>query len=218
MVAQADQMSGGRVEVGLGAGWYGAEHSAYGIPFPEMGERFDRFAEQVEIVDGLLRTPSGERFSYAGKHYQLDDSPALPKPAQWPRPPIILGGAARKRSAELAAKYADEYNRGFSSYDEIGGVFDRVRAANTGGRDIVLSVAQVVCVGRDDAEVARRAEAIGRDAAEFEDKDFTGTPAQVVDKLGRFAELGATRAYLQVLDLSDLDHLELLANKVLSQF
>ena len=218
MVAQADQMSGGRVEVGLGAGWYGAEHSAYGIPFPEMGERFDRFAEQVEIVDGLLRTPSGERFSYAGKHYQLDDSPALPKPAQSPRPPIILGGAARKRSAELAAKYADEYNRGFSSYDEIGGVFDRVRAANTGGRDIVLSVAQVVCVGRDDAEVARRAEAIGRDAAEFEDKDFTGTPAQVVDKLGRFAELGATRAYLQVLDLSDLDHLELLANKVSSQF
>jgi F420-dependent oxidoreductase-like protein len=217
-VAQADQMSGGRVELGLGAGWYDAEHSAYGIPFPPMAERFDRFAEQVEILDGLLSTPPGARFSFAGKHYQLEDSPALPKPAQSPRPPIILGGAAKKRSAELAAKHADEYNRGFSSYDEIAGVFDRVRAANSGGREIVLSVAQVVCVGRDDAEVARRADAIGRDPSAFADSDFTGTPAQVVDKLGRFGELGATRAYLQLLDLHDLDHLELIATEILPQF
>jgi F420-dependent oxidoreductase-like protein len=217
MVAQADQMSGGRIELGLGAGWYDREHSAYGIPFPEMGERFDRFAEQVEVLDGLLSTPSGERFNYAGKHYRIEDSPALPKPAQSPRPPIILGGSARKRSAALAAKHADEYNANFSPYDEVAGVFDRVRAANDGGRDIVLSVAQTVCVGRDDAELARRADAIGRDAAKFADSDFTGTPAQVVDKLGRFAELGATRAYLQVLDLSDLDHLELIASEVLPQ-
>ena len=215
MIAQADAMSGGRIEVGLGAGWYDAEHDAYGIPFPDTRERFDQFAEQVEIVDGLLSTPAGETFSYSGKHYTLTDSPALPKPVQSPRPPIILGGAAKKRSAALAAKHADEYNRGFTALPATREVFDRVRAANTGGRDIVLSVAQVVCVGRDDAEVARRADAIGRDPAEFTDKDFTGTPEQVIDKLGRFGEIGATRAYLQLLDLHDPEHLELIASDVL---
>jgi F420-dependent oxidoreductase-like protein len=217
MVAEVDQMSGGRVELGLGAGWYDAEHRAYGIPFPDMAERFDRFVEQVEILDGLLSTPMGAQFSYSGRYYELADSPALPKPAQAPRPPIILGGAAKKRSAALAAKYADEYNCGFSSYADVAGVYDRVRAANDAGRDIVLSVAQVVCVGRDDAAVATRAAAIGRDPSAFADSDFTGTPAQVVDKLGRFAELGATRAYLQLLDLSDLEHLELIAGEVLPQ-
>jgi F420-dependent oxidoreductase-like protein len=214
-IAQADVMSGGRIEVGLGAGWYDAEHDAYGIPFPDVHERFDRFAEQVEIVDGLLSTPPGATFSYAGKHYTLTDSPALPKPVQSPRPPIILGGAAKQRSAALAAEHADEYNRGFTPLPATREVFDRVRAANTSGRDIVLSVAQVVCVGRDDAEVARRAEAIGRDPAEFADHHLTGTPAQVVDKLGRVGEIGATRAYLQLLDLHDLDHLELIASEVL---
>jgi F420-dependent oxidoreductase-like protein len=215
MIAQADVMSGGRIEVGLGAGWYDGEHSAYGIPFPDTRERFDRFAEQVEIVDGLLSTPTDAKFSYAGKHYTLTDSPALPKPVQSPRPPIILGGAAKKRSAALAAEHADEYNCGFTPLPATREVFDRVRAANTSGRNIVLSLAQVVCVGRDDAEVARRAEAIGRDPAEFTDKDFTGTPAQVIDKLGRFGEIGATRAYLQLLDLHEPEHLELIASDVL---
>jgi F420-dependent oxidoreductase-like protein len=215
MVAEVDQMSGGRVELGLGAGWYDAEHRAYGIPFPETLERFDRFVEQVEILDGLLSTPIGARVDYTGKYYQLEDSPALPKPVQSPRPPIILGGAAKKRSAKLAAAHADEYNAGFSSRDDVAQVFARVRAANGAGRDITYSVAQVVCVGRDDAEVARRADAIGRDPAQFTDKDFTGTPEQVVDKLGRFAEIGATRAYLQVLDLHDVDHLDLIASDVL---
>ena len=216
-VAQVDVMSGGRVELGLGAGWYDAEHRAYGIPFPDVAERFDRFAEQVEIVDGLLSTPMGSQYSYSGKYYELEDSPALPKPVQSPRPPLILGGSARKRSAALAAKHADEYNANFSPYDEVAAVFDRVRAANDSGRDIILSVAQVVCVGRNDAEVARHAEAIRRDAAKFADSDLTGTPAQVVDKLGRFAELGATRAYLQFNDLNDLDQLELIADQVLAQ-
>jgi len=217
-VAQVDDMSGGRVELGLGAGWYEAEHAAYGIPFYETGERFDRFAEQVEILDGLLSTPLGSGYSFTGKHYSLTGSPALPKPVQTPRPPIILGGAARKRGAALAARYADEFNRGFTSFEETAGVFERVRAAAAEtGRNIIFSAAQVVCVGRNDAEIARRAEAIGRDPAAFDEQSFTGTPAQVVDTLGRFAELGATRAYLQLLDLSDLDHLELIASEVLPQ-
>jgi F420-dependent oxidoreductase-like protein len=216
-VAQVDQMSGGRVELGLGAGWFEAEHRAYGLEFPELGERFERFAEQLEIVDGLLRTPSGSTYSFDGKHYQLSDSPALPKPVQSPRPPIILGGAAKSRGAALAARYADEYNVGF---DRPGtrAKFDAVRAAAEGtGRELVYSVALTVCVGRDEAELTRRADAIGRELAELRESSFAGTPDEVVARIGEFAELGATRVYLQLLDLADLDHLDLIASTVLPQ-
>jgi F420-dependent oxidoreductase-like protein len=217
-VAQVDNMSGGRVELGLGAGWYADEHTAYGIPFPEVGERFSQFVEQVEIVHGLLSTPSGETFSYAGDHYRLEDSPALPKPVQSPRPPIILGGAARKRGAALAAKYADEFNAGFDSVEDTRAIFDRVRtAAQETGRELTYSIAHTTIVGKDDAELRRRAAAIGRDVDTMRANSIAGSPAEVVDRLGAFAEVGATRAYLQVLDLSDIDNLELLAAEVLRQ-
>lgn len=216
-VAQVDQMSGGRVELGLGAGWFAAEHSAYGIPFPDVAERFDRFAEQVEIIDGLLRTPPGRTYSFSGRHYEVLDSPALPKPAQSPRPPLILGGAGRRRGAELAARFADEFNVAFDRH-HTGEIFDRVRAAAARtGRELVYSAAQVLCVGRDEAEVARRAAAIGRDVAELRENGLAGSPAEVVERIGEFTELGATRLYLQVLDLADLDHLELVAAEVLPQ-
>jgi F420-dependent oxidoreductase-like protein len=217
-VAQVDEMSGGRVELGLGAGWFAAEHTAYGIPFPEVAERFDRFAEQVEIVDGLLRTPPGETYSYAGEHYQLADSPALPKPVQSPRPPLILGGSARRRGAALAARYADEFNVAFAPVAETRSAFDRVRAAAAEtGRELVYSAAQVLCVGRHEAQIARRATAIGREVSELRANGAAGTPAEVVDYLGEFAQLGATRIYLQVLDLTDLEHLELVAAEVMPQ-
>jgi F420-dependent oxidoreductase-like protein len=215
-VAQVDQMSGGRVELGLGAGWYDAEHAAYGIPFPELGERYDLFAEQLEVVHGLLSTPPGATFSFSGTHYRLSDSPALPKPVQSPRPPIIVGGAGRKRLAALAAEYADEFNVGFSSPEVTGAAFGRVRAAAAGtGRELVYSAAQVVCLGRDEAEFARRAKAIGREPADLRANGVAGTPAEAVERITRFAELGAKRIYLQLLDLSDLDHLELIASDVL---
>src|SRR3954454_2155499 len=105
-VAQVDQMSGGRVELGIGAGWYGAEHTAYGIPFPELGERFDRYEEQLAVIDGLWRTPVGGTFDFAGEHYQLSGSPALPKPVQPGGVPILVGGSGRKRTPRLAARYA----------------------------------------------------------------------------------------------------------------
>jgi F420-dependent oxidoreductase-like protein len=214
-VAQVDEMSGGRVELGLGAGWYEAEHRAYGIPFPPLPERFERFEEQVEIVDGLWTTPRGETFSYEGKHYQLADSPALPKPAQRPRPPIILGGSGKKRSAALAARLADEYNVGFNRA-ETPAIFGRVRAAAAEtGRSLIYSVAQVVCVGRDEASLKRRADAIGREVDELRENGIAGTPAEALERIGEFAGHGATRVYLQVLDLSDLDHLELIASEVL---
>jgi F420-dependent oxidoreductase-like protein len=210
-VAQVDQMSGGRVELGLGAGWFADEHTAYGIPFPSTAERFDRFAEQVQIVRGLLTTPAGETFDYAGEHYVLQDSPALPKPVQSPLP-LILGGAGKKRGAALAAKYADEFNVGFGSLDSTRESFERVRAAaSETGRELVYSAAQVLCIGRDEAEFARRAAAIGREVGELRENGLAGTPDEVRARMQQFADIGVTRMYLQVLDLSDLAHLELAA-------
>jgi F420-dependent oxidoreductase-like protein len=215
-VAQVDQMSAGRVELGLGTGWYGAEHEAYGIAFPDVRDRFDRFAEQVEIVDGLLTTSPGETYSFVGAYYTLVDSPALPKPVQSPRPPIVLGGSGKRRSAELAARFADEYNSSFRQVEEMAEIFGRVRAAvEKTGRELVYSAGQVVCVGSDEAEIARRAESIGREVAELREHGLAGTPAEVVDKIGTFAGIGATRMYLQVLDLADLEHLELIASEVM---
>ncbi|NUW42805.1 LLM class F420-dependent oxidoreductase [Nonomuraea rhodomycinica] len=213
-VAQVDQMSGGRVELGLGTGWYDREHAAYGIPFPPVAERFGRFEEQLEIVRGLW-TSDGP-YSFEGAYYRLVDSPALPKPAQRPSPPIIIGGLGAKRTPRLAATYADEYNVPFHSPEETGAAFDRVRrAAEETGRALVLSAAQTVCVGRDQAELERRAAAIGTGLADLRRNGLAGTPAEVVDKLGRLGELGAERVYLQVMDLSDAEHLELIAAEVL---
>jgi F420-dependent oxidoreductase-like protein len=209
-VAQVDQMSGGRVELGLGTGWYDGEHTAFGIPFPPLGERFERFEEQLQILRGLWE--SDGPFSFAGKHYQLTDNPGLVKPAQH-RLPVIIGGFGARRTPQLAATYADEFNVPFHDLAETTAAFDRVRAVSS--RELVYSAAQVVCVGADDGEVARRAKAIGRDPDKIRGEGLAGTPAEVVEKIAGFAEAGATRIYLQVLDLSDLDHLELIASDVL---
>jgi F420-dependent oxidoreductase-like protein len=219
-VAQVDAMSQGRVELGLGGGWFEREHAAYGIPFPAVGERFDRFEEQLEIVTGLW-TADGP-YSFTGKHYQLVDSPALPKPVQAPRPPIIVGGRGKKRTPELAVRYADEFNSPFTDAAEAAELFARVRAAaDAAGRTtpLALSSAVVLCCGRDDAEVARRAAVIGRSVEEMREAGHAliGTPDQVVEQIAGFAEAGATRIYLQVLDLADLHHIELVASAVMPQ-
>jgi F420-dependent oxidoreductase-like protein len=220
-VAQVDQMSGGRVELGIGAGWFAQEHAAYGIPFPELGERFDRYEEQLAVITGLWRTPAGKTFDFAGDHYQLSGSPALPKPVQDGGVPILVGGRGKSRTPRLAARYASEFNVPFASATDNARLFDGVRAAcDEAGRDpssLVYSSALVLCVGRDDAEVARRAAAIGRDADELRANGVAGSPAEAVDVLGRYAEAGATRIYLQVLDLADLDHLDLVAAEVAPQ-
>ena len=220
-VAQVDEMSGGRVELGLGAGWFEAEHTAYGIPFPPTAERFDRLEEQLAILTGLWETPVGQRFSFAGKFYPVTDSPALPKPVQRPHPPILIGGRGPRRTPQLAARYADEFNVAFVSIEQTAAVFGRVReACQAAGRDpgsLVYSAGHTVCCGRDEAELARRAAAIGWDLATQRADGLVGTPDEIVDRLGAYAELGATRFYLQVLDLHDLDHLELIASEVLPQ-
>jgi len=218
-VAQVDEMSAGRIELGLGTGWFDAEHSAYGIPFPGLAERFGRLEEQLEIVTGLWETPVGKTYSFGGSYYTLTESPALPKPVQRPRPPILIGGHGPRRTPRLAARFADEYNVVFVSPEETGAAFGRVRdACAAAGRDpasLVYSAGQTVCCGRTAAEVARRAAAIGQDPAELAATGLAGSPAQVVDKLGRFAAIGASRMYLQVLDLHDLGHLELIAAEVM---
>jgi len=221
-VAQVDQMSGGRVEFGLGTGWFQPEHDAYGVPFPALGERFDRLAEQLEILTGLWSTPPGERYSFTGSYYTLVDSPALPKPVQRPHPPVIVGGKGKRRTPELAARFAGEFNVPFAPVDEVEAQFRRVDDACAAvGRDpaeLIRSVAQTTFVGRDDAEVARRAEAIGQKPDELGSFHLGGTVAQVVDQLGTWRErTGVSRFYLQILDLADLDHVELIAAEVAPQ-
>lgn len=220
-VAQVDAMSGGRVELGLGAGWYTDEHEAYAIPFPPTRERFDRLEEQLAIVSGLWATPEGETFSYEGRHYAVKDSPALPKPAQRPGPPIIVGGAGLKRTPSLAARYAAEINTPFLSPQDAKERFDAAtQACEAIGRDpgeLGRSSAVVVCCGAGEAEVARRAERIGRQVDELRANGACGTPDEVVERLGEWAQAGAGTAYLQVLDLEDLDHIRLLGAQVLPQ-
>ena len=218
-VATIDSMSGGRVELGLGAGWFEEEHSAYGVVFPPVAERFDRLEEQLAIITGLWETPVGETFSFAGNHYQLADSPALPKPVQRPRPPVIVGGHGRRRTPQLAARFADEFNVAFDSLEVCTRQYDLVdRACEAAGRDpgsILRSVALVVCCGVDESELARRARNIGREVDELRANGAAGSPAEVTEKLLAYRNIGAKRVYLQVLDLDDLDHLRLISSEVL---
>jgi F420-dependent oxidoreductase-like protein len=218
IVAQVDAMSGGRVELGIGAGWNEQEHTAYGIPFPPFGTRFEMLEEQLAIVTGLWRTPAGERFSYEGRHYQLADSPALPKPAQRPHPPLIMGGAGQKRTPRLAAAFANEFNVPFHPVEAGRAAIERVRSAcEAAGRpagDMVYSAALTICCGRDDAEVARRAGRIGRPKERI---DLAGTPAEVLQRIGSWHDAGAERIYFQLLDLDDLDHVALLGSDVVPE-
>jgi F420-dependent oxidoreductase-like protein len=221
-VAQVDEMSGGRIDLGIGAGWFEEEHAAYAIPFPSLGERFERLTEQLEILTGLWSAPDGETFDYFGKHYSVVNSPALPKPAQRPYPPIVIGGQGAKRTPALAARFATEFNVPFSGIDVIKTQYQRVATAVSAvGRpadSMTYSACFVLCAGADGAEVSRRATAIGREVDELQtNTPLVGTPGEIVDKLGPFGEAGVQRVYLQVLDMADLDHLELFAEGVVRQ-
>jgi len=216
-VAQVDTMSGGRVELGLGAGWYELEHHAYGLAFPDLGSRFDRLGEQLAIITGLWDTPVGETFDFSGRHYQVKGSPALPKPVR--RPPVIVGGRGPARTPALAARYADEYNQAFGPLDDYRRQADVVRrACEDVGRDpdeLVHSAALVACCGSGPDEVERRAANIGRRPDELAANGLCGTPAELVERIALWRQEGVERLYMQVLDLDDLDHLALLGADVL---
>lgn len=217
-VAGVDQMSGGRVELGIGAGWYETEHKAYGMPFPSLGERFDNLEEQVEIIHGLWNTPADETYAFSGKIWTVEDSPALPKPVQAGGPPLIIGGHGKHRTPRLAARYAAEFNLPFSPIDTFTSQVAAVTSAcETEGRDpatMIFSAALILCCGADNAEIARRAAAVGREPTELRINGAAGTPDEVAETIRRWQAAGANRLYLQVLDLVDLDHLDIVANEV----
>jgi len=215
-VAQVDHMSGGRVELGLGAGWFEQEHTAYAIDFPPLGRRFDMLTDQLAIIDGLWSTPVGETFTYTGTEHSVLDSPGLPKPLQQPVP-IVIGGGGTTRTPALAALHATEFNTPFVSLEFFQAQRARVQAACDAigrTRPMVWSAALVACVGVDETEVARRAAAIGREPAELRENGAAGTPEEVASTIRRWNEAGADRIYLQVLDLDDLVHLDLIATEV----
>ena len=217
-VAQVDQMAGGRVELGLGTGWFEQEHLAYGIPFP--AKRFGMLEEQLEVITGLWNTPIGQRYDFAGEHYTLIDSPALPKPMQ-ARIPVIVGGGGAKRTPKLAARFATEFNLPFPEFDQITEKFDGVRAAceaiDRDPSELIYSAALIAVGGQNEAEFARRAAAVGREPAELREHGLAGTAPEIVDRLGTLADSGVECVYLQIMDLSDLDHLSWLAAEVVPQ-
>jgi F420-dependent oxidoreductase-like protein len=220
IAAQVDAMSDGRVEVGIGAGWYEAEHRAYGLAFPTAAsERFDRLEEYLEIVDGLWRTPAGETYSFRGRYYTIEESPALPKPVQAPAPPLIVGGHGTRRTPALAARFARECNVPFPSDTRSArAVFDGLeRACAACGRDplsLVRSVALVCCVADSEQELARRADALGRSVDELRSSQAAGLVEEVAERIGEYGELGVRRIYLQVLDLTDLDQIGLIGERL----
>lgn len=218
-VAQVDEMSGGRVELGLGTGWFEAEHLAYGVPFPTFGERFERLEEQLEILTGMWRAPEGEQYSFAGRHYELAPGPALPKPVQRPHPPLIVGGTGLSRTPALAARVAAEYNVAFMNVEATAARYEVARSrCSEQGRDpatLTLSHAVTVCCASSDAELVRRAERIGRAVEDLRENGAAGTPREVAARLREYRDAGASRSYLQVIDLDDLDHVALIAAEVM---
>lgn len=218
-VAQVDQMSGGRVDFGFGAGWYEAEHSAYGLDFPELGSRFDRYEEYLEQMVGLWTTPLGETYSHDGTFHRFTDSPGLPKPHQRPTPPVIIGGRGKKRTPALVAKYASDFNVPFMPVADVPETIARVnQACEEAGRDpseVVKSAALVACTGGDEQTIARRAQAIGREVDELRENGMAGTPDEALETLSAYADSGIERVYLQILDLSDLDHVAEIGAEIL---
>lgn len=224
-VANVDDISDGRVELGIGTGWYEAEHRAYGIDYYSgFGERFDRLEEQLEIITGLWRTPAGDVFDYTGKFFRLEGAPGLPKPVQTdaagrPGVPIIIGGRGPRRTPRLAARYGSEINIGYSPLPAILEYYGTVRAAaEAAGRDpgeLTYSTMQTLCLGRTRAELEHRARAIGRDPDDLIANSMSGSPSEVADKLAHWAEAGVERVYLEVLDLADLEHLALAGSELI---
>jgi len=215
-VAQVDQMSGGRVELGIGGGWYEAEHTAYAFDFGTQGSRSDRLEDQLAIITGMWSTPVGETFNFSGKIYSVANSPGLPKPLQ-ARLPIIMGGSGPKRTPALAARHADEFNVSFKPLDTFIEQKERVSAACTAAnrtRPMRYSAALVVCAGESEADVARRAAAIGRSPAQLREDGAAGSAGETAATIRKYHDAGCDRIYLQVLDLTDLDHLDFIATEV----
>ncbi len=216
--AEVDQMSQGRLELGIGAGWFDREHHALGIEFPSLKERFDRMEDQLEILRLFRDTAVDKTFNFEGRTVSLDNCPPLPQSFQDPGIPIIIGGGGPRRTPNLAARFADEFNFAFRSPQEFQRAVERVtQACESIGRDpedLVLSVAQVVCVADSENELVKRAKRIGRDPVELRENGVAGMPEEAAEQIMAFQQEGASRIYLQVLDEDDLDHISLIAESI----
>jgi len=228
IVTTVDEMSGGRVELGVGGGWNGDEHAQLGIPFARQAERFDMVEEELTILHGLWREADG--WSFEGRHWQVRDARMRPKPIQRPHPPVILGGKGKPRSLGLAARWADEYNiQGFAPA-HVPMIAEGLRnACAAEGRDpdsVVLSSMVGIVMGRDDAEFRARVERMrgvfGFSAAEMDDflarrqaTYLAGTPDRVRERLREYEQAGLQRVMLQDWLPTDLDHVALMAEALL---
>ena len=221
LAVTADHVSGGRIEVGLGAGWHDREHAAYGFPFAPQRERIDILEEQLQIVLGNWgKSP----FSFKGAHYELAELDAQPKPVQSPHPPLIMGGIAGPRSASLAARYADEYNTVFPSLDEIRERKRRIDEAckHAGRAPMPFSVMTGVLVGADEADLGDRARRLAKRIGAGESTFVSdpphgwvvGTVEQAADQFSRLAEAGVSRVMCQHLLYDDLHAIALLGEEI----
>ncbi len=211
-VVTADHISGGRVELGIGAGWLESEHRAYGFPFHDMRTRLRVFAEQIEIVH---RSWQPGPFSFEGEHYRIEELDALPKPVQQPHPTLIVGGRGGRGTIDPAARWADEYNTFSASVDEVRE--RRARFADAWereGRDpaeLRFSAMVTIVVGSDEAEVRRRIELLGRDPGST---GVAGTVERVTERLLELEEAGVQRVMLQHLLHTDLETIELIGSEL----
>jgi F420-dependent oxidoreductase-like protein len=218
IVASVDEMSGGRVELGLGTGWYEREHTAFGLPFPSTRERFDRLEEQLAIITGLWQTPTGDEagFSFQGQHWQVEANHTPPRPVQRPYPPVIIGGSGPKRTPAIAARFADEFNGALGGdLRERFAVF--ARACEAIGRDpdeARRSAVIPVACGTTAAEAERRASVMGGSGL-IRANATIGSPQLLVDRIGELNEAGADTIYFHIYDIHDLEHIALLAAEVL---
>ncbi len=216
VVATADAMSGGRVELGIGTGWYEREHQYFGIPFPPTGERFDRLEEALAIITGLWTTEPGERFSFEGRHWQIDGCANFPRSAERSRPRIIVGGVGPKRTPRIAARYADEFNAALSASDS-GVVENFRRICEEVGRDpdtVSISTVLPVSCGATRQEAEARRDRLGEAGRRLLSAGVVGTPADVVARAETSRTLGADVVYFHVYDGGDLDHIRLLGAEV----
>ncbi|MCL2582568.1 MAG: TIGR03560 family F420-dependent LLM class oxidoreductase [Streptosporangiales bacterium] len=217
-VATVDQMSGGRAELGIGTGWYEREHSYFGIPFPPVRERFDRLEEQLAIITGIWDTKPGERFSFDGRHYQVDGCAAIPRPAA--RPKIIIGGAGPRRTPTLAARYADEFNGALGM--DVRERYENFRRICEGtGRDpgqVRLSATLPVCIGRDDKDLQRRRDALGAPGARLLTAGIVGVGGgEVLRACEDLAAQGADTVYFHLYGPDDPEHVRLLGTEVVDR-
>ncbi len=216
-VATVDQMSGGRVCLGIGTGWFEREHACFGIPFPPIRERFDRLEEHLAVLFGLWTTPRGERFSFEGNHVRIDACANFPALAQRPRPEIIIGGTGPRRTPLLAARYADEFNAGLAPGSAER--FERVRRICAEvGRDpgtLRMSSTLPVACGTTRAEAEERVRRLGEPGERLLAQGVVGEPAEIVEELERLAAAGCETVYFHIFDIDDLDHIELLGHEVL---